>query len=137
MLPSLTRCHQSISNSLIMGSDAGTFASKLAYSTADSRSFYKIYVVAVTRYTNSRSSSFSTSIGSSSPLMPHFSKQISSSSPLMPHFSKQFLIVELDTSFHASCIHRIATSTSTPLTICVFYASSWILASTYFTSLFR
>ena len=36
---------------------------------------------------------------------------ISSLSPLIPHFSKQFLIVKLVSSFHASCSHRIATST--------------------------
>ena len=57
--------------------------------------------------------------------------------PLMPHFSKQFLIVRLVISFHTFCSHRIAISTSTPLTICVADVSSWILASTFLTSLFR
>ena len=118
MLSSLTHCRQSISDSFIIGSDAGAFSSKLVYSAAD------ISVVnSFTRASNSRSSSSSTSI--------------SSLSPLMPNFSKQILIVKLVTSFHASCSHRIATSTSTPLKICVADASSWILASTYLAKLFR
>ena len=61
---------------------------------------------------------------------------ISFLSPLMPHFLKQTLIVKLVTSYHASCSHQIATSTSTPLTICVADASYWILVNTYLTSLF-
>ena len=47
------------------------------------------------------------------------------------------LIRTLITSFHASCRNWIATSTSTPLTICAADASSWIFASTYLTSLFH
>ena len=35
MMSSLTRCRQSILNSLIIGSDVGTFSSKLAYCAAD------------------------------------------------------------------------------------------------------
>ena len=115
---SLTRCRQLISNSLIIGSDAGIFSSKLVYSAADIS-----LVNSFKRASNSKSSSSSISI--------------SSLSPLMPHFLKQFLVVKLVTSFHASCSHRIVTSTSTPLTICVADTSSWILASTYLTSLFR
>ena len=112
MLPSLTRCRQSISNSLIIGSDAGTFRRNADISVVNS----------ITRASNFKSSS---------------STSIFSLCPLMPHFSKQFLIVQLVTSFHASCSHRIATGTSTFLRICVAEASSWILASTYLTSLFR
>ena len=118
MLSSLTRCRQSISNSLINDSDTRTFLSKLAYSAAD------ISVVnSFSRVSNSKLSSSSTSI--------------SSFSPLMLYFSKQFLIVKLVISFHVSFSHQIATSTSTPLKICVADTSSWILASTYLTSLFR
>ena len=51
-------------------------------------------------------------------------------------FNYAFLETIFVTSLHASCSHRIATNTSTPLTICVADTSSWILASTYFTSLF-
>ena len=115
MLPSLTRCGQWILIWLVIGSEAETFLPKLTYSAAD------ISVVnSFIRTSNSKSST-----------------SISLLSPLMLLFLKQFLIVKLVTSFHASCRHRIATSTSAPSTICVAYASSWILASTYLTSLFQ
>ena len=117
MLSSLTCCCQSILNSLITGSDAGTFPWKLVYSPAD------ISIInCFTRASNSKSSSSSTS----SSLL----------APLMRHFSKQSLIVKLVTSYHASCSHQISTSISMPLINCVADASSWILVSKYLTSLF-
>ena len=113
MLSSLIRCYQWISNSFMIGSDPGTFWSKLVYSPGD--------ISVVNSFAKASNSKSSSSI-------------LSSLSPLMSHFSKQFLIVDLVTSFHASYSHWIATSTSTPLTICIADDSSWILAGTYLTS---
>ena len=119
MLSSLTRCHHSISNSFIdhwlrrrnIFVKIGVFCNRCIRSKFLYKSL-KFQIIV-------------------------FSTSISSLFPLMPHFSKQFLIVKLVTPLHASCSHRIATTTSTPLTICVANSSYWILASTYLTSLFR